>query len=150
MTKSTLYTLYQYCSIPQESSDGAGGIQLHNSEGQVISSVKYLNHHLPQTIVRSTPMCTFMFHQVPCLYAQRKYHVIVQYLLYTDKTLEHSETVVSLEKALVKEDEHMEIETKDDHKRSVQQETFPLDHHHPSSPGSSATPDKHSVEVEVG
>ena len=40
----------------------------------------------------------------------------------------------------------MEIETKDDHKG---QETFPLDHHHPASPGSTANPDKHSMEVEV-
>ena len=69
--------------------------------------------------------------------------------MYTDKKLEHSETVVSLEKTLAKEDEHVEIETKDDYERSVQEEMLPLDHHHPASPGSSANPDKPSVEVEV-
>lgn len=69
--------------------------------------------------------------------------------MYTDKKLEHSETVVSLEKTLAKEDEHVEIETKDDYERSVQEEMLPLDHHHPASPGSGANPDKPSVEVEV-
>lgn len=67
--------------------------------------------------------------------------------MYTDRKLEHSETDVSLEKALAKGDEHMEMETKGDHKRSVQQET--ADHHHPTSPGSTANPDKLPVEVEV-
>ena len=66
--------------------------------------------------------------------------------MYTDRKLEHSKTGISLEKALAKGDEHMEMETKGDHKRSVQQESSD---HHPTSPGSTANPDKLPVEVEV-
>ena len=67
--------------------------------------------------------------------------------MYTDRKLEHSKTGISLEKALAKGDEQMEMETKGDHKRSVQQETS--HHHHPTSPGSTANPDTLPVEVEV-
>lgn len=107
-----------------------------------MSSVRYLDHQLPQRIAKSTQLFTYS-----CFHRYRSERTSLNVCncivsVYTDRKLEHSETDVSLEKALAKGDEHMEMETKGDYKRTA-------DHHHPTSPGSTVNQDKLPVEVEV-